>query len=230
MNLLPAVSPPLASGAQLNWSQWTTASLAPAPDSTVFLLGLAEDQLGTGTWSASLSRPIGFVLIDSTTASPGPRSDVSQSVAGYVHELRRLSGLTWQELSELFAVSRRTMHLWASGKAMTLEHEKRLHRICAVLRHIDRGESRVNRHALLHVGASQLSPFELLREGLYEKAKSLAGRGVVRPERRQKAALSFDAQQERTPRHPAELLQGSASELSHRELSRGASRRLRTTK
>lgn len=58
-----------------------------------------------------------------------------------IGELRHLSGLTWEQLSSIFAISRRSLHLWASGKSM-IECEDHLQRVLDVVRKIDKGCSR----------------------------------------------------------------------------------------
>ena len=45
-----------------------------------------------------------------------------------ISELRRISGLTWEQLGELFEVSRRSVHFWASGKPLNAANEQRLMR------------------------------------------------------------------------------------------------------
>src|SRR4030065_864926 len=38
--------------------------------------------------------------------------------ANAIAEIRRLTGLTWGQIAEIFDVSRRTIHFWASGKPL----------------------------------------------------------------------------------------------------------------
>ncbi|HQN10370.1 MAG TPA: helix-turn-helix domain-containing protein, partial [Thermoanaerobaculia bacterium] len=40
-----------------------------------------------------------------------------------LYELRRLTGLTWDEIARLFHVSRRSVFLWASGRPMSSDNE-----------------------------------------------------------------------------------------------------------
>ncbi|MYE02765.1 MAG: helix-turn-helix transcriptional regulator [Alphaproteobacteria bacterium] len=46
------------------------------------------------------------------------------NAAHALFEIRRLSGLTWQELADLFGVSRRTVHNWANGARPSAEHKR----------------------------------------------------------------------------------------------------------
>ncbi len=64
---------------------------------------------------------------------------VDRAFAAAVLEVRRISGLTWEQLASLFAVDRRSVHLWASGRPMSAANAERLNRILALLRRADRG-------------------------------------------------------------------------------------------
>ena len=78
-----------------------------------------------------------------------------------VSELRRISGLTWEQLGQLFGVSRRSVHFWASGRAMNAANEQHLLKVLDIVRQADRGDARSNRAALLTVSAGH-APFEPL--------------------------------------------------------------------
>lgn len=109
--------------------------------------------------------------------------------AAAIAELRRRSGLTWEELADLFGVSRRSVHFWASGKPLNASHEEALNQLLHVVRYIDRGSGAATRSALASLGADGVSPLELLAEGRYGEAMQSLGRGsegavAVRPPRR----------------------------------------------
>ena len=57
-----------------------------------------------------------------------------------VSELRRISGLTWEQLAGLFGVSRRAVHFWASGKPLNATNHQRLMRVLDVVRGADVGQ------------------------------------------------------------------------------------------
>src|SRR6185503_7037508 len=48
----------------------------------------------------------------------GLTAEQKAPVGPAIMEIRRLSGMTWEQLANLFEVSRRTVHFWASGKAL----------------------------------------------------------------------------------------------------------------
>jgi DNA-binding transcriptional regulator YiaG len=96
-----------------------------------------------------------------------------------VHELKKLSGLTWEQLAKIFNVSRRSLHFWASGKPMTPFNEEHLRRLLATIRYIDRGSPDINRGALLQPQHGSTIPLDLLIAGKYEEVKRLLGAGTA---------------------------------------------------
>jgi transcriptional regulator with XRE-family HTH domain len=142
-----------------------------------------------------------------TSATPFQRADwrASESTAAAVLEIRRLSGLTWEELADLFDVSRRSVHHWASGKPVNAEHDQALRGVLTALRHLDRGDPAATRALLLTSDRGGNSLLDLLKDGSYEEAVvSVASRAAVsRPLR----PLSAEAMEARRLPHPTLLLQ-----------------------
>lgn len=172
---------------------------------------------------------VGVMLAKSGTSSAPPLSPwpqaVQQTTAGAsvlreeragvgIAELRRLSGFTWEQLARLFKVSRRSLHLWASGKPMTPGHEEHLQRLLSVIRKINRGSASANRAELLAVGADGSIPFDLLAAGQYDRVVSLLGPGDVR--RVAVPKLSAEALAARAPRPPEEIV-GALQDRVHRD-------------
>jgi transcriptional regulator with XRE-family HTH domain len=130
------------------------------------------------------------------SAEPDP-----EHLAG-ITELRQLTGFTWDRLGELFGVSRRAVHHWASGKPMAEDNEEHLQRCLHVLRVTDRGDAMANRQALLSVGDGGKSAFDLLVLQRYAEATQLLGRAVNSiPSRRARTTVP----PERLPLHPQVL-------------------------
>ena len=73
------------------------------------------------------------------TTAGAPVPLVAAPAGAVIGELRRLSGLTWDQLARLLGVSRRSVHFWASGKPMAQSNEEHLRRLLAVVRKVDRG-------------------------------------------------------------------------------------------
>ena len=143
-----------------------------------------------------------------------------------IAELRRLSGLTWDQIARLFRVSRRSLHFWASGKAMTTSNEEHLHRLLAVIRKVDRGSGTANRAVLLVARDDGTILFDLLAEGQYERVASLLHHtpGLTRlmPPR-----LSDEAKAARAPLSPEELATAFQDRV-HRET--GVARAVKSVK
>ncbi len=102
------------------------------------------------------------------------------STAEAILELRRLSGLTWDELANAFGVSRRAVHHWASGSTLTPEHLKKVHRALHMVRRLSQGASADLRERLLTPLVSGTTGLDLLRAGDYDGVEWAIG-GVQAP-------------------------------------------------
>ncbi len=148
--------------------------------------------------------------------------DTTMTPSTAIAELRRRSGLTWEQIARLFGVARRSVHFWASGKALNVANEERLHRILAVVRYIDRGTAQATRSALMTVLSDGMIPLDLLAEDKFEEVKERLGAGsqpLVPP----RTPLSADSQAMRMPLSPDQRV-GALHDAVHREIgkSRGA--------
>lgn len=125
-----------------------------------------------------------------------------RAFADAVLEIRRRSGLTWEQLASVFGVDRRSVHLWASGRPMSAPNAERLNRVLAVLRRADRGTLSATR-AWLHSPSSRgLLPLDLLRDGRFDEISMPGAAGpVLRP-----APLSDLARASRAPMPPEDLI------------------------
>jgi DNA-binding transcriptional regulator YiaG len=119
-------------------------------------------------------------------------------------ELRRISGLTIDQVARAFGVSRRAVHHWASGSAMNSQHEEKLHRVLSVLQRCGRGSASANRAALVDVGADGRAPLDLLFERKYEEAIKRLGMRAARAAELHTPSAKLLA--ERAPLSPAEIL------------------------
>lgn len=155
---------------------------------------------------------------------PSEAEPHGQSTASALSELRRISGLTWDQLGRLFDVSRRSVHFWASGKPLNAANEARLHRVLDVVRHADRGSAGANRTALLGAVNGRV-PFDLLASQEFEEARELLARGVARrPLHR--GELSAAAKDARRPPPPEALVDarhdGVYRDMGHARAARTA--------
>jgi hypothetical protein len=105
--------------------------------------------------------PHRLVLSSATTASlvhvpsiPSPTLDPEAAVRASVDaitEIRRISGLTWGQIGELFDVDRRTAHFWASGRSLRPTNQERLLKAYAIIRLADSGDPELTRAFLLDI-------------------------------------------------------------------------------
>ena len=169
-------------------------------------VGALEDLQLTGTRASTAGQPVS----DATEA----RTALS--------ELRRLSGLTWEQLARVFDVSRRTLHFWASGKPLNAANEERLRRVFALLRRADRGSAQANR-AMLLTDQGGTVPIDLLAAGRYDEFLQLVGAGRG-PQTLVRKPLSSEAREARTPLPPEELIDALQDRV-HRDVGRGRAAR-----
>ena len=135
-----------------------------------------------------------------------------------VSELRRISGLTWEQLGQLFGVSRRSVHFWASGRSMNAANEQHLFRVLDIVRQADRGDARSNRAALLAVSAGH-APFDLLMSQAFDEAGARLGRRQ-QGRRVELGELDAHARAERTPPPPGDLIDAMNDQV-HRDVGSG---------
>ncbi len=135
-----------------------------------------------------------------------------------LNELRKLSGLTWEQLAKLFNVSRRSLHFWASGQPLSRFNEENLNRLLGTIRYINRGSASLNRNLLLSPGQDGRLLFDLLIAGEHEEVKRILGPGNA-PQKPQLVPLSEDASMSRRPPLPEDLVD-ALQEPIHREVGR----------
>lgn len=154
--------------------------------------GLAEPTSATVTSPSRAALAAQSAGLATCTDAGESAEPDAKHLAG-ITELRRLTGFTWDKLGELFDVSRRSVHHWASGKPMAEDNEEHLQGCLYVLRATDRGDSMVNRQAFLAVGEAGKSAFDLLVLQRYSEAIQLLGRAVDSvPTRRAHATVPLD--------------------------------------
>jgi transcriptional regulator with XRE-family HTH domain len=184
------------------------------------IVGVMLFSCGTsGAYSIpSAQRSLGEQTLQRTT-STGQAASLAVPAGEAIAELRTLSGLTWEQLARVMGVSRRSLHLWASGKALASTNEEKLARVLAVVRQLDRGTAAANRGWLLASSSEGLLPLDLLKDGAYSQVialgtgpgDSLTGLGMPRAvNRRPEEALGSS---------PDELI-GALQDRVHRDVGR----------
>ena len=140
---------------------------------------------GTNVLSAR-TLGVGRLFADNgSTAAGRVISDPIPNFQQAVGEIRRRSGLTWEQLARVFGVGRRSVHFWARGARPSAENAERIGRVLRIVRELDTGSPDRTRAALLDASSHGRSIFELLCDGRDPEA-ALMSRGVEiagRPER-----------------------------------------------
>jgi transcriptional regulator with XRE-family HTH domain len=131
-----------------------------------------------------------------------------------INELRKTSGLTWEQVAKLFNVSRRSIHFWASGQTLASDNEEKLNRLLGVIRYIDRGSASLNRKLLLNPNADGELPLDQLISGEYDKVKETLGRGNP-PKRPKLTPLSEEESELRRPLPPEILIDALQDSIHH---------------
>lgn len=150
-----------------------------------------------------------------STATGSVQRQTTESTRRAITELRRISGLTWDQLARMFGVNRRSIHFWASGKALSVQHEAHLRRALDVIRRTDRGSAQLNRAALLQPGEGG-TPLELLAGARFVSAEEALGRSRAARREQPRARLDEKARAARRPPPPDELV-GAEDDVAHRE-------------
>jgi transcriptional regulator with XRE-family HTH domain len=162
---------------------WTTSGVSAAPRH--------HDVGRAGEW------PVSGVKIG---AGGSPGADTARLVL----RLRNTSGLTWEQLASIFGVDRRSMHFWASGRAMNAPNAERLARVLAFVARTDRGDPATTRTWLLTPSHDGRIPLDLLREDRLAEIE-VGSLPPATPVRRA-PGISDKAAAQRVPRPPSELL------------------------
>tara|TARA_R110002073_G_C9492325_1_gene580916 strand:+ start:1385 stop:2098 length:714 start_codon:yes stop_codon:yes gene_type:complete len=154
-------------------------------------------------------------IIESTEQS----AEITRQAVG---ELRRFSGLTWEQLGQLFEVSRRSVHFWASGKPLNATNERRLLQVLDVVRDAYRGDSRTTRAALFET-IDGTTAFDLLVAQRFGEAAARLGPGTG-PVPDKQPELSAAAKAARKPLAPGDMVDALQDRI-HRTSGKGRAAR-----
>ena len=146
------------------WRVLVPAENPPGVPVVVGIRGFWEPRTGT-----SYDLPRSVERTTSGFVSQVEYARAGTTTAEAVLEIRRRSGLTWEELSELFEVSRRSVHHWANGKTVSAKHDREIRDVLAAIRHIDEGSRAATRGRLLTTDASETSVFALLQARRFDE-------------------------------------------------------------
>ncbi|MEU8152554.1 helix-turn-helix transcriptional regulator [Micromonospora sp. NPDC048986] len=118
----------------------------------------------TGQPVTVIRQGLDYTSSNGATSTPTvPEAVEPPSLALSVKQLHEMSGLTWEQLSRLFGVSRRAVHNWANGGRMTARHSERLAGIYRRIAELPAGLPTERRDLLLVPASNGRSLFEELR-------------------------------------------------------------------
>jgi transcriptional regulator with XRE-family HTH domain len=138
---------------------------------TSFLFDCSGNVLVGGVTTGTIA----YICIPAGTA-PDPECRLMppkrlQTPAQDILELRFRSGLTWEELGELFGVSRRSVHNWANGEPLRQEHVALVREALRAVNQLRKSGSAETRAILLGQPPSGRGrPFDLMRARLWSEA------------------------------------------------------------
>jgi hypothetical protein len=98
-------------------------------------------------------------------------------------QLKRMSGLNWDQIAKLMAVSRRAVHNWASGEAISSKNQERLGALAVAVQRIDRGNAEANRTFILQGEYKGRRVFDILDTLNHAEVEGLAATASPRPRR-----------------------------------------------
>jgi hypothetical protein len=185
----------------------------------IVLAGLAFLFGSITSASPTWAHPFDGTSASLPTFAPGADSEApaEATAARRLGDAKRLSGLTWDELSRVMDTTRRTLHLWANGRAISSANEGRLGRLVGVLKVISRSTGRETRQVLLTPSEDGMVPFDLLVLGRFAEVVERLGRGrSVSP--RLAAAPSTGARASRRPPSPIALLDAAQDSIGTTQL------------
>lgn len=160
------------------------------------------------TLPASNTRPIAAVR---THVNPDGRVSVDDPMATgrAVFEIRRRSGLDWDELATVFGTSRSDLCNWANGSAVSARDQTAVRRTLVAIRHVDHGSSRDTRSFIFNKdNTTETSIFELLVDRRFDEIMAMPSR-TIPP--RPRPVLSDEAKRLRRPEPPMLLLDADQS-------------------
>lgn len=152
----------LGLGLALTWSTDGTGN-GMLPD-----LREVPPYMGTG-WLVDSGAAVSDVVLPPTVFPP---SDQVNANADMLEHVRLESGLTWEQIAQLFNVSRRSVHLWLAGGRMSAANEGRLVRLTQYVSAL-LGSPEVKRRQLLASAESGRSFFDETRMALASRADDI---------------------------------------------------------
>lgn len=120
--------------------------------------------------ASHVGRPLGGVQGTGGQVALVPTSD-----ADLVKWIKDESGLTWDQIARAFDVSRRAVHLWATGGRVSAGNAEALQAFAALVRQAAGASPTESRNSLLSMGPDGLSPIDRFRRAQHAASSSVTG-------------------------------------------------------
>jgi hypothetical protein len=123
-----------------------------------------------------------FGSADPVESTDMRKADLPLESADLVKMIHDESGLTWEQLSKAFNVSRRSVHLWASGGRINARHSEMIMRLAQLVRSAPVREPSLVRTWLYASEPGSRSPMEEFRDQYRKAGAPLQGAGYTSSE------------------------------------------------
>ncbi len=138
--------------------------------------------LPTTTHSTACGYPMLYLR---ECTSPSPTEQITNNslvrIGKAIMEIRRLSGLTWQELSSLFNVSHQIFNQWANGKPLPAGQNYKVGRMLRIVRSVYQGSQSETRANLLKVNEETgKSLYHLIQQNSFDEIMDIIDNSDVR--------------------------------------------------
>lgn len=135
----------------------SVAGTAPQPiRSFVWTTGAPPQHRANDASMQLLTKPVRQPL----AVANSNESDVPLDSKSTVEWLHENSGLTWDQIARALGVSRRSVHLWASGGRVSSRNAEHLASMYAAVREVDAPHARARRDALLAHRSGRMSIYD----------------------------------------------------------------------
>ena len=137
------------------------------------------------TISTGLRRPTRTIEPAAIAPRPtAPTPAVTGTPAqGLVDGIYERTNLTLEEIAALLGTSRRTVHNWRAGEAISGQNERKLTQLSQTLERMDLGSAELTRRRLLDHAEGSIRLFDLLAEGRFEAAIAITDGSSGTPQR-----------------------------------------------
>lgn len=159
-------------------------SSGPSAIEKLYIIGTSPMPVARSGCMTLRSAGTSACLPDLQATEELPRVEVAWScdaVSGMLHDIRRRTGWSWDQIAHAVGKSRQAVHGWTVGKNISRESHRRLADLHATVSYVDRGNQEANRNSFAEPTADGRTVLELVMSGKFEAVRGLLGRGNAMP-------------------------------------------------